>query len=246
MSQAFLKVVSGPRQGVNVPLEADKPLIIGRKRGDLLLEDPMVSATHAQIVPRDDGWVFQDLGSTNGSLVDGRLVREEVLRPGAEVAIGNTRMVLFVGLPENSQDDGGVVRANHLEIAWLLDEEQVEAPAAEARNAADVIDLNLRLPPGLNAVAEVIAGQDTGKVYRFIRGSMAMGRKLGEIPLSDLEVSRRHAVIEVFGRDMLFVRDLGSTNGTYHNGRRVSVARLRNGDTVGVGKTVLRVQINAG
>ena len=60
-------------------------------------------------------------------------------------------------------------------------------------------------------------------------------------PLNDLEVSRRHSVIEVFGRDMLYVRDLGSTNGTYHNGRRVQVARIRPGDTVGCGKTVMKL-----
>ena len=70
-----------------------------------------------------------------------------------------------------------------------------------------------------------------------------MGRKHGEIPLSDLEISRRHAVIEVFGREMIFLRDLGSTNGTYHNGQRVTVSRLRNGDTIGVGRSVLKLDI---
>ena len=43
---------------------------------------------------------------------------------------------------------------------------------------------------------------------------------------------------------MIFVRDLGSTNGTYHDGRRVTVARLRPGDTVGLGKTVLKFVVN--
>ena len=59
----------------------------------------------------------------------------------------------------------------------------------------------------------------------------------------DGEVSRRHSVIEVFGREMIFLRDLGSTNGTYHNGRRIKVARLKHGDTIGIGKSVLRLQL---
>ena len=42
---------------------------------------------------------------------------------------------------------------------------------------------------------------------------------------------------------MIFLRDLGSTNGTYHNGQRVSVSRLRNGDTIGVGRSVLKLDI---
>jgi pSer/pThr/pTyr-binding forkhead associated (FHA) protein len=247
MPAAFLKVIAGSRQGLNVPLPADQPFIIGRKRGDLLLDDPLVSGSHAQLVPRKDGWVLQDLGSTNGTLVDGRLVREEVLQPGAEIAIGNTRLVLFVGLEDEGLDtrnqESG--RTNAIEIAWLLDEELVElkGPADKTRSATDVIDQDLRLPPGLNAVVECVAGADTGKIYRFTRGNITIGRKTGEIPLTDLEISRRHAVIELFGRDMIFLRDLGSTNGTYHNGQRISVSRLRTGDTVGVGRSVLKLKV---
>jgi pSer/pThr/pTyr-binding forkhead associated (FHA) protein len=89
-----------------------------------------------------------------------------------------------------------------------------------------------------------VAGADAGKVFRFTRGNVTMGRKTGEIPLSDLEVSRRHAVVEVFGRDMIYLRDLGSTNGTYHNGRKIDAARLHSGDTIGVGRSVLKLQVS--
>jgi len=249
MPTAFLKVVSGARQGLNVPLSETEPLIIGRKRGDLLLDDPLVSGSHAQILPRDDGWVIQDLGSTNGTLVDGRLVREAPLRPGAEISIGSSRLVLFIGLAEQSMPDPAPRKRtarNQLEIAWLLDEELVElrSTADRTRSPADVIDQDLRLPPGLNAVVEVVAGSDAGKVYRFTRGNITIGRRTGEIPLSDLEASRRHSVIEVFGREMIFLRDLGSTNGTFHNGRQVHTSRLQDGDTIGVGRSVLKLRIN--
>ena len=248
MPEAFLKVISGARQGLNVPLSTTDPLIIGRRRGDLVLDDALVSGTHAQIIPQDDGWVIQDLGSTNGTLVDGRLVYEAKLRPGAEIALGNTRMVLFIGLAEHATDQHAGQSANpQLEIAWLLDEELVELAGSpdRTRSPADVIDQDLRLPPGVSAVVEVVAGQDVGKVFRFTRGNITIGRHLGEIPLSDLEASRRHAVIELFGREMIFLRDLGSTNGTYHNGQRVDVARLRNGDTVGVGRSVLKLRLTS-
>jgi pSer/pThr/pTyr-binding forkhead associated (FHA) protein len=236
-------VVSGARQGLNVPLTPGEPLMIGRKRGDLLLEDPLVSGTHAQVVPKDDGWIIQDLGSTNGTMVDGRLVREAPLKAGAEITIGSSRLVLFIGLDEVA--DGGGAPAAGLELAWLLDEELVElrGDGERTRTPADVIDQDLRLPPGLQALVEVVAGQDAGRVYRFSRGNVTIGRKTGEVPLSDIEVSRRHAVIEVFGRRMVFLRDLESTNGTYHNGRRITVAALRSGDTIGVGRSVLRLQL---
>jgi len=242
-TQAFLKVVSGARQGLNIPLNQSEPLVIGRKNGELLLDDPLVSGTHAQLVFRNDGWVVQDLGSTNGTMIDGRLVRDAQLRPGAELAIGSHRLVLFVGLEQEERELQSP--ESTADIAWLMDEELVEQqPTSDSTlPPADVIDQDLRLPPGLQALVEVIAGEDAGTVHRFARGNITIGRKSGEVPLSDIEVSRRHAVIEVFGRRMLFLRDLGSTNGTYHNGRRISVARLRTGDTIGIGRSVLKLQI---
>jgi pSer/pThr/pTyr-binding forkhead associated (FHA) protein len=242
MSRAFLKIISGARQGLNVPLSGDSPLVIGRREGDLLLDDSLVSGRHCQVIARGVEWVLQDLGSTNGTTVDGRLVREVVLKPGCELSVGSTRMILFTSAEETQAEPkpGQEVPKNHLEIAWLLDEELVEVKGSAA---ADVIGQDLRLPPGVHALVEVIAGADLGKIFRFTRGNVSIGRKTGDIPLSDGEVSRRHSVIEIFGREMIFLRDFGSTNGTYHNGRRVSVARVRSGDTIGVGKTVMRLQV---
>jgi pSer/pThr/pTyr-binding forkhead associated (FHA) protein len=189
---------------------------------------------------------MQDLGSTNGTLVNGKLAREVKLEPGAEITIGSTRLVLFVGeeSPNTESTDSGVAES-HLHIAWLLDEELVEVRggADSTRSDADVIGQDLRMPPNVKAVLEVISGQDVGKLYRFVRGNVSIGRRFGEVPLSDAEVSKRHAVLELFGREMIFLRDLGSTNGTYHNGRRITSAKLGNGDTIGCGKTVMRLQL---
>ena len=243
----FLKILSGARQGLNVPLSRQNPLVIGRKRGDLLLDDPLVSGAHCRILFKDGHFWVQDLGSTNGTQVDGRLIRDVRLEPGAELAVGGTRMVLFLG-GEEAEAEAASSRTGQpqLDIAWLLDEELVELRGSgeRTRTQADVIGQDLRLPPGLNAAVEVVAGQDAGKVYRFNRGNIQIGRRQGEVPLSDVEVSRRHAVIEVFGREMMFLRDLGSTNGTYHNGRRVAAIRLQTGDTIGCGKTVMRLSIS--
>ncbi len=249
MARSFLKIVAGARQGLNVPLPPRDPLVIGRKEGELLLDDPLVSGKHCEVAARGNEWVLTDLGSTNGTMVDGRLVRELVLRPGSEIQVGSTKLILFVGAPDetNGADEKQSPQSGptQADIAWLLDEELVEIAGSgeRTRSPADVIGQELRLPPGLNALVEVVAGQDTGKVFRFTRGNVNVGRKNGEVPLSDGEVSRRHSVVEVFGRDMIFLRDLGSTNGTYHNGRRVVVGRLRSGDTIGIGKTVLKLHV---
>lgn len=246
MARAFIRIIAGAGAGTVVPLPENAPFIIGRKQGDLLLADSLVSGVHARIFLREDGgWQLQDLNSTNGTMVDGRLVRDIQLKPGMEVAVGHTRMILFQGPEEPKPEEKPPSPQAELDIAWLLDEDAVEIQGGDrTRSPGDVIGQDLRLPPGMNAVLEVVAGDDVGKVFRFTRGNITIGRRTGEVPLSDLEVSRRHSVIEVFGRDMIFLRDLGSTNGTYHNGKRVRVARLRSGDTVGVGRSVLKLQVN--
>jgi pSer/pThr/pTyr-binding forkhead associated (FHA) protein len=231
---AFLRVVSGARQGLSIPLREDQPLLIGRSRGDLLLDDPLVSGTHCRIVSRAGRFVLQDLGSTNGTTIDGRRVQESPLKAGTEIVIGTTRLLLFSG--EESEESEGPGAAG--KVAWLLEGELSAGAAAGA--GEDLIGQGLRLPPRFDGRVEVVAGPDVGKVYRFTRGSLTIGRRQGEISLSDVEISRRHAYIEVFGVDMVFLRDVFSTNGTYHNGRRVQVARLVAGDTIGVGKTVMR------
>lgn len=237
----FLQVVGGPRRGANLLLESGKALVVGRRRGDVLLDDPLVSGAHCRITHRDGNVTVQDLGSTNGTQVDGRIVREATLRPGAEIQIGSTRMILFVGDAPSQDAEAEATRPREDvdAVAWLLDQELVDTRTSR-QEELDIIKQELRLPPGLQPCVEVVAGPDAGKVFRLLRGSATIGRRTGEVPLSDGEVSRHHAIVEVFGREMIFLRDLGSTNGTYHNGRRVAVARLKSGDAFGCGRSVMR------
>jgi hypothetical protein len=67
---------------------------LGRSRQcDFVLGDPNVSRQHAEIRPRGGSWVLTDLGSTNGSRVNGRTVEgAEVIRPGDEIELGSTAM----------------------------------------------------------------------------------------------------------------------------------------------------------
>ena len=67
---------------------------LGRSRQcDLVLDDPNVSRQHAEIRPRGGSWVLTDLGSTNGSRVNGRTVTgPEVVRPGDEIELGATTL----------------------------------------------------------------------------------------------------------------------------------------------------------
>jgi hypothetical protein len=67
---------------------------IGRGRqSDIVLSDPNVSRQHAEIRPRGGSWVLTDLGSTNGSQLNGRRIEgSEVLRSGDEIELGASQM----------------------------------------------------------------------------------------------------------------------------------------------------------
>ncbi len=67
---------------------------IGRSRQcDVMLDDPNLSRAHAEIRPRGGSWVVTDLGSTNGSRLNGRrLDATEVLKPGDELEFGTTQL----------------------------------------------------------------------------------------------------------------------------------------------------------
>jgi FhaA, N-terminal domain/FHA domain len=65
---------------------------LGRSREcDVVLNDPNVSRQHAEIRPRGGSWVLNDLGSTNGSCLNGRRIEgPEVVKPGDEIELGTS------------------------------------------------------------------------------------------------------------------------------------------------------------
>src|SRR6266852_3489374 len=83
-----------PRVGERLALRATNA--IGRDAGnDIALPDDAASARHATLEMRDEEWWIEDLGSTNGTLVNGtRIDKRERVRFGDEIAVGRVAMRL--------------------------------------------------------------------------------------------------------------------------------------------------------
>ena len=89
-----LVVVAGPPELKGVKVALDRAVRIGREPGlELVIADDFVSTRHAQVVPGPDGPVVEDLGSTNGTVLNGkRLTKPALLASGDEVAVGAVRL----------------------------------------------------------------------------------------------------------------------------------------------------------
>ncbi|MCK5942342.1 MAG: FHA domain-containing protein [Planctomycetes bacterium] len=92
MANYVLEILDGDRAGEVLPV-GDAVLRIGRKAGnDLVLADEKTSGVHCEIAPEGDRLVLKDLGSTNGTFLDGKRVTELVLTPGDVITVGRLRV----------------------------------------------------------------------------------------------------------------------------------------------------------
>jgi pSer/pThr/pTyr-binding forkhead associated (FHA) protein len=72
---------------------------------------------------------------------------------------------------------------------------------------------------------------------------MTLGRCFRGVELIDTSISRKHAVIEIYGDRGILLRDLASINGTHVNEQLIAQARLKDGDVVRMGATEFRLQV---
>ena len=94
-SATRLVITEGPLAGSTVPLSPSS-IIIGRSAScTLVLDDSYASSRHARVFPKDGAWWLEDLGSTNGTMMDGRPVHGAVELPmNIPVRIGQTTLEL--------------------------------------------------------------------------------------------------------------------------------------------------------
>jgi hypothetical protein len=81
-----------------LPAPGKRRLVIGRAPGcHVMVVDPTVSRVHAELVFDGEGWFLSDLGSMNGTQVNGRrLTGPAIVVPGDEIGFGHTSFVLDV------------------------------------------------------------------------------------------------------------------------------------------------------
>jgi Domain of unknown function (DUF4388)/FHA domain len=101
-----LRFISGKYQGGEFPIAADKQILIGRSSDlDMVLVEDMVSRKHARIAMQGDQIWIEDLGSTNGTFVNGEKIKRARLKEGDRVLIGTSILKLIAGdAPRDGMD----------------------------------------------------------------------------------------------------------------------------------------------
>jgi len=211
-----LRVVEGEQSGAVV--EVDSELLLGRAAtgtAGRLGDDPLLSRRHARISREPSGQLtIEDMGSANGTFVnDERIESPRPLAFGDRVRLGRT--------VSEVTDGSGQVPAKTL----LEDQPTVADPGAAPREEL--------LVTGGPAQGRRIDVEDELVVGRAAEEEGGLG--------DDPGLSRRHARFSREG-GRLSVEDIGSANGTFVNGARITEARpLEIGDSVTVAQTVLEV-----
>ncbi|HMS56699.1 MAG TPA: FHA domain-containing protein [Fimbriimonadaceae bacterium] len=189
---------------------------VGRE-GDIMVADSRVSRRHAEVKSDGGRLTISDLGSTNGTTVNGtRLEQGEVLslNQGDTLGFGGFEMVL--SLPGEAG--------------------KTQIPSANKTAA-------IASPPRLETPPAFLVGE--GLTLPLKIGSNSFGRKAdNDVQIADPYVSGSHGIIEVV-EEGYFITDTGSTNGTMLNDARLSPnmrTRMTVDDEIRLGSLVFKIK----
>lgn len=90
----YLEVIEGPDVSQIFPL-SEGVFHLGRhSQCQIVLHDPEISRRHLRVTPEEQGWLFDDLGSTNGTWVNGQRITRQLVTPGEKVRLGQTVVMI--------------------------------------------------------------------------------------------------------------------------------------------------------
>jgi pSer/pThr/pTyr-binding forkhead associated (FHA) protein len=202
-------------------------LVIGRDAGcDIVVGRNEVSRRHAQIAPTEQGYLLRDTSANgvwvNGSRVQGshRLARSDVIRLGSEE-------FRFYADVLAAPAAGPLVEHTTGAVGDTVSLGDADAPPRVA-GGSDAMPVDDG-PPILATLEVINEGPAKGSRY-FVRTPLAhVGRgPHNDVRLADESVSETHAKLQRRD-DGWYAVDMGSTNGTYVGGSRVTVDRLLQG-----------------
>ncbi|HEY8041923.1 MAG TPA: GGDEF domain-containing protein [Polyangiaceae bacterium] len=238
-TSAMVSVVTGPTTG-RVFSVGDDETIIGRgKEAQVRIDDAGASRAHARIlVGEDGGYVLEDMGSTNGTFLDGRKIERAALQSGDRIHVGPNVVLSFA-----------IVDAQAERIAHQLYESSVQDPLTRAHNRRYLVE---RLAGEIayarrhkTRLSLIIFDLDNFKRVNDTYGHLAGDDVLRDVAALVQRMIRAEDVFARFGGEefVVLVRGIEHVNvGRFAERLRVAVERLE----IASDAAVLRVTISVG
>jgi hypothetical protein len=155
---------------------------------DLVVDDPAVSALHAAFERYSGGWCIRDLGSSNGTYVNGnRVVGEQLLRPSDQIQAGKSRLVFRVSgayetqTTDVAEDAPDLTRRERAVLVALcrpmLGGEAFNAPASVRQMAAELVVTEAAVKNHLLNLYDKFGVYDQGESRRVRLANEAVRRR---------------------------------------------------------------------
>lgn len=221
-----LIIGTDPAGGRRVEVSAPE-LLIGRDfDADLVIETPMVSRRHARIYSDGGAYFIEDLGSRNGTYVNGDIILGPArLSSGDSIAISQGAPLTFE----------------------IVDEGEITSPPSSAELNETALDGTLAaVPESLVSPDLIVAiGGEAAGTHRLAGDVITLGRSSDcDIVLNSALVSRHHARLERAGRGYQIVPLPEARNPILLRGQVVSIpTRLHHGDELQIGEIDLDVAV---
>ncbi len=168
MADAYaLKFISGKYQGGEFPLKADKPVVIGRSSElDMVLVEDMVSRKHAKITWAAGRPHIEDLGSTNGTFVNGeKIARATKLKEGDRILVGTSILKLVKAGAGAGDVDAAQVKANLEQVAAVQSAKQTKTAMTGKLDEVPLPDLLQLFHTSKKNGVLAVRGNAEGKIY---------------------------------------------------------------------------------
>jgi pSer/pThr/pTyr-binding forkhead associated (FHA) protein len=219
--QAGLRLVSPAGYGRLVPVRRGV-LSMGRALDNALrLTDHTVSRRHARIVLHHGEYYLQDLNSAGGTFIGEERITRRQLHHGDRIRVGRVELEFQV------INAASAVKSHHEPAERLAVREAGAIVPAALPIVPRPAQLRLLQPPGGRGPVHL-----TGADFTIGR------RDDNDLVLDDPKTSSQHARVS-WEDDSFVLEDLGSTNGTYVEGQRITRCSLRGGEKLRMGDSVL-------
>jgi len=206
---------NGPEQEFTL---AKANVSLGRANtNDIVLYDVRVSRSHARLECSEKGVSIVDMGSSNGTRLNGVRVERATLKPGDTISLGSQQLKFQEEDP--SEDLGMTVIDTQIQLDQTINDEFLP------------VEINETNTPSL----VVFTGDKTWRVNLDDLDHALIGREeRSAVYLQAPNVSREHAEVQRKG-DAFVLQDLGSANGTFLHGEKIQHHILKDGDVFRIG-----------